>query len=87
MNRKFIKFYQKTKDSIWREWIIFTDGPKTSLRGCYGNILLVQLSDGRKIKTNDLWHSNYFSILPKNSLSGEISIYTQGVDVDETYIY
>ena len=85
MKRNRIVFYQKTSD-IWREWSIFTDGPKNPWRGCCGNIMMISLSNGKQIMTNDLWHTNYVEVLPDNALLGDVSIYTQGVP-DETYIY
>ena len=53
------------------------------LLGCSGNLLIIKLSDGRKIKTNDLW---YIENNKNFILTGEVSIYNNEI-ADEVYIY
>ena len=104
MNKNIaIKFYEKSEKHILtnneKQDIGFIEcriynGPRynTDLRGCCGNLTIIKLSDGRIIKTNDLWYEtqNWFKNKPKNELTGEVISDYQEIDkysIDEEYIY
>ena len=58
------------------------------LLGCSGNLLIIKLSDGRKIRTNDLWYEDITYLdLPINALTGIVEVNVNDEPVDETYIY
>tara|TARA_R110002072_G_scaffold263366_1_gene422233 strand:- start:238 stop:606 length:369 start_codon:yes stop_codon:yes gene_type:complete len=90
------KFYEKSEkqDIGFIECRIY-NGPRynTNLRGCFGSLTIIKLSDGRIIKTNDLWYEihNWFKNKPKNELTGEVISDYQEIDkysnIDEEYIY
>ena len=46
----------------------------TFLRGCAGNIMIIKISPGCIIKTNDLWiiNESWTKTLPVNTVMGEI---------------
>jgi hypothetical protein len=97
-------FYMKSESNnefCFTKCKIYKNGPRynTNLRGCDGNLIIIKLSDGRFIKTNDLWYEldgpfneTSFKTISINDLIGEvIPIDYKEVDklfnVDEEYIY
>ena len=95
----FIKFYKKGKKEIlheneineivYTEYRIYTNGPryKTTLRGFCGSKIVVTLSNGKKIRTNDLWSEmEWIKDVPKYEITGTCE-FNENETVDETYIY
>ena len=63
---------------------VYTDGPRyDQFKGCAGNLLIITLSDGRIIVTNDLWYETY---VPGCNLSGTVRTYNNEI-VSESYVY
>jgi hypothetical protein len=95
----FIAFYVKSGKPIlheneineigYTEYRIYTNGPryKTNLRGFCGNKIVVTLSNGKKIRTNDLWSTpKWLKDVPEHEITGTCE-FNETVKVDETYIY
>ena len=82
-----IVFYKKI-DFMYLECLIYKKKQRYPvIKGCGGISLIVTLSDGRKIRTNDLWYEDSYIKLPLNSLTGIVEVNTNDDPVDETYIY
>ena len=81
-------FYAKTTEcNNYHECFVSRSGPRSGLmKGCGGAELLITITNGLKIKTNDLWYINYNVKLPENSIIGTVSIYCNEI-VDETIMY
>ena len=86
--KPFFVFYKKF-DYLYRECIIYKDNQRyPMIKGCGVITLLVTLSDGRKIRTNDLWYEDITYLdLPINALTGIVEVNVNDEPVDETYIY
>jgi hypothetical protein len=79
----YIQFYKKNENSYTQCRIITKQG---FVKGCFGNVLIVTLSDGRKIRANNVWVMREISILPENALTGKMCIDYKNETVDENYI-
>ena len=82
-----LTFYVKN-DNNYHECAIFTNGQRISgTLGCDGIILLVTMTNGWKIKTNDLWYMCHNIIdLPINAKIASVSVSNNEI-VDESFIY
>ena len=80
--RSFILF-TCTQNSL-NTCFVYTDGPRYGVfKGCAGNLLTIRLSNGKLIKTNDLWYEKHD---PECVLLGTVSTYNNE-QTDESYIY
>ena len=84
---KSIIFYVKN-DNNYHECTIFPNGPRIpGTLGCDGIILLITMTNGWKIKTNDLWYERFYTELDPNVLIGSVSLNNNNEITDESFIY
>ena len=84
---KSVIFYVKN-DNNYHECTIFPNGPRIpGTLGCDGIILLLTMTNGWKIKTNDLWYTCHNIIdLPIDAKIASVSVSNNEI-VDESFIF
>ena len=82
-----IKFFVKV-DNGYHECIIFKNGPRNNfMKGCGGSEMIITMSNGWKIKTNDLWYDRFYNEIAPNVLMGSVSLNYNNEITDESFIY
>jgi hypothetical protein len=88
-----LEFYEQD-NSTYIKYTIYTSARygKKELLGCNGDIKTIQLSNGRIIKTNDLWIEYYIKEIPEDAIFGKIIYdlnknYPINIIIDESFIY
>ena len=82
-----IVFFVKV-DNGYHKCIIYKNGPRNSfMKGCGGSEMIITISNGWKIKTNDLWYERFYTELDPNVLIGSVSLNNNNEITDESFIY
>ena len=83
-----MEFFVKV-DGGYHKCFIFKNGRRNNVfKGCGGTEMIITMSNGWKIVTNDLWYEDITYLdLPINALTGIVEVNVNDEPVDETYIY
>ena len=82
-----IEFFVKVNDG-YNMCIIYKNGPRnTYIKGCGGMEMIITMSNGWKITTNDLWYDRFYKELDPNVLIGTVSLNVNHEISDESFIY
>jgi hypothetical protein len=82
-----IAFFVKVGD-VYHKCFIFRNGPRyQSIKGCGGMEMIITMSNGWKIKTNDLWYDKIHNEIEPDSIIGTVSVNSNNEITDESYIY
>ena len=82
-----IEFFVKVGD-IYHKCFIFRNGPRYQfIKGCGGMEMIITMSNGWKIKTNDLWYDKIHNEIATDALIGKVSVNSNNEITDESYMY
>ena len=82
-----IEFFVKMNGG-YNKCIIYKNGPRNTLmKGCCGMEMIITMSNGWKIATNDLWYDKFYTELDPNVLIGTVSLNYNKEISDESFIY
>ena len=81
------EFFVKV-DGGYHKCFIFKNGRRNNMfKGCGGSEMIITMSNGWKIITNDLWYDKFYNELDPNSLIGTGSLNYNNEIADESFIY
>ena len=82
-----IEFFVKMNGG-YNKCIIYKNGPRNTLmKGCCGMEMIITMSNGWKIATNDLWYDKIHNEIATDALTGKVSVNSNNEITDESYMY
>ena len=82
-----IEFFVKVGENYCNCFIFCEHQRYPHIKGCGGMEMVITISNGRTIKTNDLWYGKTYSDIRIDSIIGTVSLNTDNKITDESYIY
>ncbi len=82
-----IEFFVKVGENYCNCFIFREHQRYSFIKGCDGMEMIITMSNGWTIKTNDLWYEKTYKNIQIDSLIGTVSLNTDHKITNESYIY